>query len=215
MADLRNRGPMPTAPARRAPDVGDGPDEKIATAFRRFRESVVRLVEQVNDELSPVGDLADRAQRDLRLVRSAFGKWSAELLVALHATPAAGFEDLRRTLRGISARVLSLKLKELEEAGMVRREVLDTHPPRVHYSLTERGWTIAWLAQPIFLYMRLTEKPKPPEDAAANGEELSSSGGGPAQLPAVASDEASDAGASLRSAPSRTPARRRERRAPR
>ncbi|MCI4320891.1 MAG: helix-turn-helix transcriptional regulator [Thermoplasmata archaeon] len=81
--------------------------------------------------------------------------------MALHALPAAGFEELRRNLTGISPRVLSLKLKELEEKGMVRREILDSRPPRVRYSLTERGWTVAWLSQPVLLYLRYTDRQEP------------------------------------------------------
>jgi DNA-binding HxlR family transcriptional regulator len=141
--------------------VAAGPEGRLEELFRRFREPVVRLVEQVTDELPPSPGPAADARRDIRLVRSTFGKWSAELLVSLHATPAAGFEDLRRSLTGISARVLSIKLNELEENGWVHREILDTHPPRVRYSLTDRGWTIAWLTQPILLYLRSIEHRRP------------------------------------------------------
>jgi DNA-binding HxlR family transcriptional regulator len=141
------------------------PEGRLEELFRRFREPVVRLVEQVSDDLPPSSGPSAETRRDIRLVRSAFGKWSAELLVALHATPACGFEDLRRSLSGISARVLSIKLNELEENGWVHREILATRPPRVRYSLTERGWTIAWLTQPILLYLRVLEHRKPPPAA--------------------------------------------------
>ncbi|MCI4361295.1 MAG: helix-turn-helix transcriptional regulator, partial [Thermoplasmata archaeon] len=94
------------------------------------------------------------ARSDLQVLRSIFGKWSPDVLVALHAVPAVGFEELRRALVGISPRVLSLKLKELEQNGMVHREIIDSRPPRVRYALTDRGWTVAWLAQPVLLYLR-------------------------------------------------------------
>jgi DNA-binding HxlR family transcriptional regulator len=114
----------------------------------------VRLVEQVSDHLDPAEGTVVLAPADLHLVRSVFGKWSTEILLALHATPSAGFEDLRRSLQDISARVLSIKLRDLEENHMIRREIIDSRPPRVRYSLTDRGWTVAWLARPIFLYLR-------------------------------------------------------------
>ncbi len=76
-----------------------------------------------------------------------------EVLVALHASPSAGFEELRRSLPGISPRVLSLKLKGLEAHGMVRREIIDARPPRVQYVLTDQGWTVAWLSDPVMLYL--------------------------------------------------------------
>ncbi|HEV2165732.1 MAG TPA: helix-turn-helix domain-containing protein [Thermoplasmata archaeon] len=134
------------------------PNREIERSFREFRESAVRLVERVTDLSGETSDPVVAVQADLKILRSIFGKWSADVLLALHVRPSVGFEDLRRSLPGISPRVLSLKLKELEQNGMVSREILDTRPPRVHYSLTERGWTVAWLAQPIFMFLRLTER---------------------------------------------------------
>jgi DNA-binding HxlR family transcriptional regulator len=151
----RHMGPRPIS--RRVSLTPPGPEEQIESSFRRFRESAVRLVEQVSDLREAARHSSEAEQSDLHLIRSIFGKWSGDILLALHRTPTAGFEDLRRTLGGISARVLSIKLKELEEIGMVSRQIIDARPPRVRYSLTERGWTVAWLAQPIFLYLRVTE----------------------------------------------------------
>ena len=139
-------------------------ESEVDRSFREFRESAVRLVERVTDLAGEANDPAVAAQADLRIVRSIFGKWSADVLLALHVSPSVGFEELRRSLPGISPRVLSLKLKELEQNHMVTREILDTRPPRVHYSLTERGWTVAWLAQPIFLFLRMTERSRSPPD---------------------------------------------------
>jgi DNA-binding HxlR family transcriptional regulator len=45
----------------------------------------------------------------------------------------------------VTPRVLSRELKQLQERGLVRRQQLDGRPPRVEYSLTERGWKL----QPI------------------------------------------------------------------
>ncbi len=110
-------------------------------------------MERVNDLLAPAPAAHVRAPKDVQLVRAVFGKWSMEVLVALHASPSAGFEELRRSLPGISPRVLSLKLKGLEAHGMVRREIIDARPPRVQYVLTDQGWTVAWLSDPVMLYL--------------------------------------------------------------
>ncbi|MCI4321262.1 MAG: helix-turn-helix transcriptional regulator [Thermoplasmata archaeon] len=142
-----NLEPSATSPA----------EGEIRREFREFRESAVRLAERVRDLSESEPDPLAAARADLHLVRSIFGKWSSDVLVALHALPSAGFEELRRSLHGISPRVLSLKLKELEQNGMVQREILDSRPPRVRYSLTERGWTVAWLSQPVLLYLRFTD----------------------------------------------------------
>jgi len=145
------------------------PATAIEACFRDFRESAVRLAERVNDlDHRAREDPAEAARQDLQLVRTIFGKWSPEVLVALHGAPAEGFESLRRSLVGISPRVLSLKLKELEASGMVQREVVNSRPPRVRYTLTDRGWTVAWLTQPILLYLRHSHPPGAPILPAAS-----------------------------------------------
>ena len=151
-----------TAPVRPAASASRGTTKgtEIEDAFREFREAAVRLAERVNDLQEVEADPVAAARGDLQTVRSIFGKWSPDVLIALHAVPSVGFEELRRNLSGISPRVLSLKLKELEQNGMVHREVIDTRPPRVRYALTDQGWTVAWLAQPVLLYLRHTESTK-------------------------------------------------------
>lgn len=152
--------PATVSPPRGAKPVAapsSSPDEELDREFSEFRESAVRLVERVTDLVGPSGDPVAAAQADLKIVRSIFGKWSADILISLHAVPSIGFEELRRSMPGISPRVLSMKLKELEQNGMVQREIIDTRPPRVRYSLTQRGWTVAWLSQPVFLFLRLTD----------------------------------------------------------
>ena len=147
------------------------PDPEIEREFKEFREAAVRLAERVRDLSQSDPDPIEAARADLHLVRTIFGKWSSDVLIALHALPSAGFEELRRNLTGISPRVLSLKLKELEQNGMLHREILDFRPPRVRYSLTERGWTVAWLSQPVLLYLRFSDRqrvaPVPPVAASA------------------------------------------------
>jgi DNA-binding HxlR family transcriptional regulator len=137
------------------------PNALIDRSFHEFRGSAVRLAERVRDLKGYQVDPAEAAGADIKLLRTIFGKWSPEVLMALHAAPSIGFEALRRHLVGISPRVLSLKLKELEQNGMVHREIVDSRPPRVQYALTDRGWTVAWLAQPVLLYLRYTSEGDP------------------------------------------------------
>jgi DNA-binding HxlR family transcriptional regulator len=168
MAMTRSSSP----PGRPAPEVPrtDPADEEIRRQFQEFREAAVRLAERVRDLSATDPDPLAVARADLHLVRSIFGKWSSDVLVALHALPSAGFEELRRSLTGISPRVLSLKLKELEQNGMLHRQILDSRPPRVRYSLTERGWTVAWLSQPVLLYLRYTDGDRGRVAAPANAD---------------------------------------------
>jgi len=66
------------------------------------------------------------------------GKWTL-LLVRELAEGCSRFCELERSLAGISPRTLSLRLRALEEEGMVERQAFPAVPPRVEYSLTEKG----------------------------------------------------------------------------
>lgn len=52
------------------------------------------------------------------------------------------FGELRKSLAGISPRTLSARLKFLEQEGIIVRKVYPEVPPKVEYSLTERGRTL-------------------------------------------------------------------------
>jgi DNA-binding HxlR family transcriptional regulator len=65
-------------------------------------------------------------------------KWTL-LLVRDLADGCSRFCELERSLTGISPRTLSLRLRALEEEGIVRRNTFGEVPPRVEYALTEKG----------------------------------------------------------------------------
>lgn len=66
------------------------------------------------------------------------GKWTL-LLVRDLAEGNTRFCELERSLSGISPRTLSLRLRGLEEEGIVARQTFPEVPPRVEYALTEKG----------------------------------------------------------------------------
>jgi DNA-binding HxlR family transcriptional regulator len=66
------------------------------------------------------------------------GKWTI-LLVRDLAEGHCRFCELERSLAGISPRTLSLRLRALEEEGIVERHTYPEVPPRVEYQLTEKG----------------------------------------------------------------------------
>jgi DNA-binding HxlR family transcriptional regulator len=66
------------------------------------------------------------------------GKWTL-LLVRDLAEGRSRFCELERSLAGISPRTLSLRLRALEEEGIVERQTFGEVPPRVEYALTEKG----------------------------------------------------------------------------
>ena len=66
------------------------------------------------------------------------GKWTL-LLVRELSEGRSRFCELERSLTGISPRTLSLRLRGLEEEGIVERHTFPEVPPRVEYALTEKG----------------------------------------------------------------------------
>lgn len=62
------------------------------------------------------------------------------------------FCELERSLAGISPRTLSLRLRALEEEGMVERHTFPEVPPRVEYSLTEKGQALLPLIEDMRSY---------------------------------------------------------------
>ncbi len=66
------------------------------------------------------------------------GAWTPNIVWYLAAGPRR-FSELKLDLPGVSAKMLTTRLRELEAKGVVRREVKPTSPPSVEYSLTELG----------------------------------------------------------------------------
>ena len=69
------------------------------------------------------------------------GKWKFPILYSL-CKGKKRFKELETDLQGVSSRALSNALKDLEENGLVSREVFPTVPVKVEYSLTEYGYTL-------------------------------------------------------------------------
>jgi DNA-binding HxlR family transcriptional regulator len=66
------------------------------------------------------------------------GKWTL-LIIRDLADGRSRFCELERSLEGISPRTLSLRLRALEEEGILERQTFPEVPPRVEYGLTEKG----------------------------------------------------------------------------
>ena len=120
-----------------------------STEFAREMARLLYAHSRVSPELA--------AKVNLKLAKTVFSKWSIEIMTILYSVRVSSYGDLRRALRGVSSRVLSEKLKRLEQGGLVRREILDGRPPRTNYSLTDDGITVAKLGEPVFLFLGYKE----------------------------------------------------------
>lgn len=80
-------------------------------------------------------------------------KWSL-LVVELLGTGTHRFTELKREIDGISQRMLTLTLRNLERDGLVRRTVHPVVPPRVDYELTATGATLLGAVEPLVTWTR-------------------------------------------------------------
>lgn len=96
---------------------------------------------------SPSGTPSRRSQSDpgcttIREVLARVGdKWSV-FVITLLGERTMRFSELQRSIEGISQRMLTLTVRQLERDGLVERVVYPVVPPRVEYSLTALGTTL-------------------------------------------------------------------------
>jgi DNA-binding HxlR family transcriptional regulator len=81
------------------------------------------------------------------------GKWTILLLRDL-VDGRCRFCELERSLEGISPRTLSLRLRALEEHGVIERKTFPEVPPRVEYSLTDKGRALVPIIEDMRAYGR-------------------------------------------------------------
>ncbi len=86
---------------------------------------------------------ADQCTGSLLAIRDALeifsGKWKIPIIGALTFYEDCGFKELERLIAGITPRMLSKELRELETNLLVKRTVRDTRPVTVRYSITPYG----------------------------------------------------------------------------
>jgi DNA-binding HxlR family transcriptional regulator len=122
------------------------------------------LVQRPGAELEATATLGCPVARTAQLIGN---KWTP-LIVRDLATGQRRFSELERSLIGISPKTLSERLKRLEEADVVERQCFAEVPPRVEYSLTEKGFALL----PVIDQMRaFGNEWLPAEDCAADHDD--------------------------------------------
>jgi DNA-binding HxlR family transcriptional regulator len=90
----------------------------------------------------------DEGRRFTETVELIGKRWSASILVAI-ARDSHRFSEIVNVVPGLSDRLLAQRLRELELAGLVEREVIPSTPVQVRYNLTESGTDLVRAMDPI------------------------------------------------------------------
>jgi len=99
------------------------------------------------------------------LLRLLMGQWTCYILWVLCTNGPLRFGELKRNVPGLSSKVLTERLRMLEEARVIYRDHLPSIPPQVTYGLTERGKELLTALDELFeIAKRWCE-----EDGATNG----------------------------------------------
>ncbi|MFT8340743.1 MAG: helix-turn-helix domain-containing protein [Clostridium beijerinckii] len=77
------------------------------------------------------------------------GKWKLVILYQLKCKSVMRYSELKRTLTGITHKMLSQQLKELEVNRLIIRKEYPQVPPKVEYSLSERGLSLSKIMEDI------------------------------------------------------------------
>ena len=81
-------------------------------------------------------------------------RWLIQVVIAAHAG-AVRFNEFGASVVGISPRMLASRLRDLERAGIIERNVIPDSPPGVEYRLTERGRALAPIVAALRQYAAL------------------------------------------------------------
>jgi len=87
-----------------------------------------------------------KRESDVQAVQKAMqlisGKWKIPILISLRIHGPMRFGQLQSKVQGIGSKMLSKELKELEQNGLILREVTATTPVQIHYELSIYGKTL-------------------------------------------------------------------------
>lgn len=87
------------------------------------------------------------------------GKWNSRIICVLAAKQTLRYSELRREMGNITDAVLAATLKELIASSIISRRSYDEIPPRVEYSLTEKGCSVVPILQSICRWAGIFYKP--------------------------------------------------------
>ena len=121
---------------------------------QQFLERIAEILESECVREVSIDEVTEELKALTPLLRVVLSKWVPEIIYVLFIRGETSFNELKRALN-ISSRVLSDKLRELEEKGIVVRRIDTQHkPPRVHYRLTKLGEELGLALIPTLLTIK-------------------------------------------------------------
>lgn len=114
-----------------------------------LNESVIKVLK------NSMWDLATCENGESNVVPVAFkdvtedGKWKSRIICVLSANKTLRYSEIRKEMYNITDAVLAATLKDLIEDGIIARKSYDEIPPKVEYSLTEKGKSVIPILQSI------------------------------------------------------------------
>ncbi|WP_390890897.1 winged helix-turn-helix transcriptional regulator [Emticicia fluvialis] len=115
-------------------------------------DSNVKYKPMLNGEHCPINMLSIKDA-----LEALEGKWKLLILFSLYDGPKR-FKQIAKEVSGITDKTLSKELKSLETNALIKREVFDTFPPTVQYSITEHGLSLNNLVEELHLWGMLHRK---------------------------------------------------------
>ena len=109
--------------------------------YEEFKEKVgsVILTGEGNCPVTPV-------------VQMLQGKWKLQILYELCIKCPMRFGELKKSIGSVSQKVLTAQLRDMEEKGLVNRQVYAEVPPRVEYSLTDLGKSLKPILDAMWIW---------------------------------------------------------------
>ena len=106
-------------------------------------ENLAGLHEDFEPEAIAIPDIKERLSCPVKTTLEVIGgRW--KVLILRELMPGVRrFNELHRSLHGVTQKMLTQQLRELEADGLIHREVYPQVPPKVEYSLTQTGETLA------------------------------------------------------------------------
>jgi len=133
----------------------EGPAREVLELVKRCLSELESIDESLQKEDIDLNEVKKRIEEIRPFVSAVSAKWIPEILYALALKREMSFNELKNTL-GISSRVLSDKLKELRELGLV--EKVEVEGKRGAYVLTEKGKKVVYALTPFLIAVYINKE---------------------------------------------------------